>query len=755
MIDFLPTTGLKNLIRLDLKGTFTLRQFPSIFRFEKIRVAELTYFSHCCAFNYKTPENYKNLRKQDITILNVRTTSCPSTTTPPENSGRYDAFTSEHFKEFEDYSHLSIFQSLPKESHSQQSFYPFDPTNITVEKEPGSKPAVVVVTPETTSEKFNPFNHVPINPNVSHSINGTRCGGEIVPLDYSEVICTPQPNAFHPCSDVMGYVFLRVMVWIVSGTALIGNFVVLVVLASQRHKMTVPKFLMCNLSIADLCMGLYLLMVASVDGHTAGEYFNYSMQWQYGAGCSIAGFISMMSSELSVFSLTVITIERWYTIIYAIDLNKRIRLRLAARIMIVGWLFSILVAVLPLFKVGNYAITSMCLPFYIEDTGDKATVAYVACILSVNTLAFAVICACYINMYVTVRNPHTVMQRKDSKVAKRMAVLVFTDFACWAPMALFGLSGAFGHHLLTIDQSKIFIVLFYPINSCANPFLYAIFTKAFRRDFYLLLAKHGMCEKQAMKYHPNASSAQRSVSQINSTHDKTKQCHRDSSASVLTGITSDNHSSLVTYDKDYAVNANGSPQHPARAYSNAIPMIPLNEGMLGEEDGSDYESHDPQHLTAAEKHQSFAARVNVTFDVPVEGLETVPEEADQNDNYDGQYENPLPRYFPAEVLDTNNVGLEHYKEKQFLLPEVIESYHSDEEDVHRCDGNERNRNNCALGLSSHREDNNHVDSDAFRKNSRADSGIQSVNTTPTDKDGMQKSIEHHMVPCSVDHETLI
>ncbi|XP_071485754.1 follicle-stimulating hormone receptor-like [Diadema antillarum] len=771
LIDHLPTAGLKYLLELNLEKTPSLKKFPPIFRFERLKEAKLTYFSHCCAFTYKTKLNYGNPAKTDLSSR-VEEKPCPSTTMSTVTSQNRESVnfnipimtgtnTIPRGSDSDDYI-PSIFAPSSKqlkESHQLnfQNSMPFDPSEVTN----GS----IEISPSRANPTYedNSFNSEVIDPNTSHSHNGSSCMGEVVKYEYSSVNCTPKPNAFHPCSDVMGYVFLRVMVWIVSGTALIGNFIVLLVLASQRHKMTVPKFLMCNLSLADLWMGVYLLMVASVDIHTAGEYFNYSLQWQYGAGCSVAGFISMLSSELSVFSLTVITIERWYTIIYAIDLNKRIRLRLAARIMIAGWLFAILVAVLPLFNVGNYGITSMCLPFYVESKDGTATITYVAIVLFVNTIAFAVICLCYIKMYLTVRNPHTVMQRKDSKVAKRMAVLVFTDFACWAPMALFGLSMVFGHHILTTNQTKIFIVLFYPINSCANPFLYAIFTKAFRRDLYLLLAKHGMCEKQAMKYHPTATSGQRSVSQINSTaHDKNKQCHRDSLGSVLTGITSDNMPSVANCDRDQAVNSNSSPNHVSTANANVFPMVPLNDDDTRDSEMARFTADDSksncQSSSASDKHQSYVKRVSVTVQVSVDGLETVPEEADQNDNYDGEYEGQVSFYPPE--FDSNvgadMVGPDYHKEKQYLLPQVVESYHQVDDDATHCDeGSDMNRNNCRLSLAPHRDDHNHVDNDAFRKNSRADSGIQSVNTTPTEKDNTQKSLEIHMMPCSADHETIL
>jgi hypothetical protein len=46
--------------------------------------------------------------------------------------------------------------------------------------------------------------------------------------------------------------------------------------------MNVSKFLMLNLAIADLMMGMYLLMIAAMDAHTVSQYFNYAMDWQNG-----------------------------------------------------------------------------------------------------------------------------------------------------------------------------------------------------------------------------------------------------------------------------------------------------------------------------------------------------------------------------------------------------------------------------------------------------------------------------------------
>lgn len=76
-----------------------------------------------------------------------------------------------------------------------------------------------------------------------------------------------------------------------------------------------------------------------------------------GEGCRIAGFLTVFACELSIFTLAVITVERWYTITYAIHLNRRLRLSSAAKLMAMGWLYSLVMAALPLVGVSSYAKT--------------------------------------------------------------------------------------------------------------------------------------------------------------------------------------------------------------------------------------------------------------------------------------------------------------------------------------------------------------------------------------------------------------
>lgn len=321
-----------------------------------------------------------------------------------------------------------------------------------------------------------------------------------------DVICLPKGDAYHPCEDIMGAKWLTAVSLIVGTVALLANLVVVIVMLTSDRRLNVHRFLMSNLAFADFCLGLYIFILVCVSLDTSGEYYNHVKAWQYGAGCKITGFLAVFSTELSVYTLTVITVERFFAIVYAMEVNYRLSLRKAVKIMISGWLFAFLMAIIPLAGVNSYQSVAICLPFK-SDT--KSALAYVGIALVLNLGAFLVIGGLYTKMFQVVVGPGPVdggPQRNDAKVAKRMALLVFTDFVCWTPIAFFGLVAALGKPLIGVKESKFLLVFFFPLNSLCNPFLYAFFTKAFKREFFSLLSRFGFCKTRALRYKGTLSS---------------------------------------------------------------------------------------------------------------------------------------------------------------------------------------------------------------------------------------------------------
>ncbi|XP_077443251.1 thyrotropin receptor [Stigmatopora argus] len=463
----LPTSGMESLRELTAQNVWTLKKLPPIKTFKHLTKANLTYPSHCCGF--------KNLKKKkgfmEYIICNL--------------TALYDQHRKRSVAPYYTPTLQDVVENLTEEPNSGDQRDGFH-NSLYYHAYFGGHP-----------DEDVGFGKTLINPQEDTSQDFDNRYDYVVCDEGEEVICEPVPDEFNPCEDIMGFAFLRVSVWFVSLLAILGNVVVLLVLLTSHYKLSVSRFLMCHLAFADLCMGIYLLLIASVDLHTQAEYFNHAIDWQTGPGCALAGFFTVFASEFSVYTLTVITLERWYAITFAMRLDRKLHLHHAAAVMLGGWFFCLLLALLPLVGVSSYQKVSICLPMDIHST---EALVYVIFVLVLNVMAFLVICACYVRIYCAVHNPQYRSGSKDTNIAKRMAVLIFTDFLCMAPISFYAMSAVLDQPLITVSNSKILLVLFYPLNSCANPFLYAIFTKAFRGDVFILLSKIGLCQRQAQLF---------------------------------------------------------------------------------------------------------------------------------------------------------------------------------------------------------------------------------------------------------------
>ena len=303
------------------------------------------------------------------------------------------------------------------------------------------------------------------------------------------VVCRRKPDEFNPCEDLLGSLTLQVFTWVIAVCTTTGNLMTLVVILLNRRKITNHKLLMCTLAFSNLCMGIYLFILAAVDARTRGSYNKYAKQWQQGVGCKIAGFLSMFSTEFSVFTLNIITLERYYTILFPLHQVKWMTVKQTSISLVLSFLTAFVLAVLPLTGISSYSEVAICLPFYVKSTTSKA---YVTFLLASNGVSFFAVLFAYTKMYFNIQ--HTARTTfTDLNIAKKMAVIVFTNFSCWAPIAVFSLFAIYGEPLIDFPMSKFFMVFFFPINALTNPFLYFLVTKRFQQDLRTVLDRCPAC----------------------------------------------------------------------------------------------------------------------------------------------------------------------------------------------------------------------------------------------------------------------
>ena len=423
---------------------------------------------------------------------------------------------------------------------------------------PSNRDNGMVSTTASTYTDINKTTLIPVgfvknaNPIYIHTAGPFNASGKFVTVSNTKkmVQCNPSPTDFQPCENIMGADWLTAVSFVVALFALCGNFVVIVVLLCLARNYSVPRFLVTNLAIADMCMGVYLLSLVVESVMTAGEYYNHVMRFQYGFSCKVLGFLAVFSSELSIFSLTLITVERYLTIVYAMYPKRRMKMRNAVVLMGIGWFVSATVAILPILGVGSYSKVAICLPFEVENGGKY----YLLSVFCFNGISFLIITVLYIGIYrsVFISSNSTPTRIHDSRVASRMGLLVFTDFACFAPIAVFALFTIFGDNLIGVKESKFLLVFFFPLNSFVNPFLYVLMTKTFRRDFATLLKNCFVCGETFTGY--LSSFAARSPQ---SHHDPVSQATRQSMDfntvdSMREGSGNLHHSKEIPYNASFS-----------------------------------------------------------------------------------------------------------------------------------------------------------------------------------------------------------
>lgn len=315
--------------------------------------------------------------------------------------------------------------------------------------------------------------------------------------------CSPRPDlVFEPCENIVGYPVLSYLIWIILTLAIGGNIIIVSLfiksLTTIRHKLSgaqkISKFLQLNLAIGDLCMGIYLTSLAIADYKTSGKYYNWAIEWQHLYGCKIVGPISVFASQLSTFILIVITVERFLKLLYPLHKNLHLSHNTVIKITALGWLYSMTMALLPIFfDINSYSKTSICVPIRIEKVRDRV---YLWFLLVFNIISVLIVSIGYLMIFYSVITDSVDSLRIERKLAARMGSLIVVNFICLIPLiSVGGITFVLNKPMIKVTQMKMLVVVFYPINSVLNPFLYGLRGEEFK-TYLALIKKRFRCSSR-------------------------------------------------------------------------------------------------------------------------------------------------------------------------------------------------------------------------------------------------------------------
>ncbi|XP_078357205.1 G-protein coupled receptor GRL101-like [Oculina patagonica] len=327
-------------------------------------------------------------------------------------------------------------------------------------------------------------------------------------LYHKDVQCdhpSLEGSALSSCNRMIEAPGPRQSIWLLGILAVFGNLAVIAWRLIRRDDHPVQTCLLTNLAVSDFLMGVYLMIIAIKDQLWAGAYFSFDLIWRSGNLCKVAGALSVLSSEVSVLMLTVITADRLISIVFAFSCS-RLTLKGTYVICTVVWICGTVIAVVPAFdtpyfynvdrRYGFYGRSSVCLPLQLSAERLAGWEYSVGVFIALNLAAFLFIMVAYVAIVAKVSKSQRRVKahgesevssnsiKRESALARRVFAIILTDFSCWVPviiLSILALTGQFHD-----EQGFVYVwfaVFVLPVNSSVNPVLYTFSTPKVRSVF--------------------------------------------------------------------------------------------------------------------------------------------------------------------------------------------------------------------------------------------------------------------------------
>ncbi|XP_070175637.1 G-protein coupled receptor GRL101-like [Littorina saxatilis] len=293
--------------------------------------------------------------------------------------------------------------------------------------------------------------------------------------------CHSPVDELSSCSDLLGKGIFKVCLWALSVLALVGNMGVLLyrlLLIRTRTPLSAASILVKTLCASDLLMGVYLVMIGVADAQLSGTYVSTEREWRSSVMCTVAGVLSLVSSEVSALLVSFITLDRVLVLCFPFKPQLHLTPRSTIFICLGVWLAGVVLAVVPLLTGFEfYGQTSICIPLPITLQQFSGQHYAFGVFIIFNFVIFLFIGAGQLMIYRAVRKASaasgTASRSRDLTVARRLFMIVLTDFCCWFPVGVMGLLAASAVPIP--GEVNVWAAIFVlPLNSALNPFLYTL-----------------------------------------------------------------------------------------------------------------------------------------------------------------------------------------------------------------------------------------------------------------------------------------
>nr|KAG5697427.1 hypothetical protein BaRGS_008853 [Batillaria attramentaria] len=265
------------------------------------------------------------------------------------------------------------------------------------------------------------------------------------------------------------------------GTGNLGSFVYRAFI-SRVESTTGFRVFVTHLSVSDFVMGVYLAVIGVADRVFQGTYLWKDLTWKRSVACQLAGFLCLLSSEVSAFLICLITLDRFLVLRFPFS-QLHFRGKSAHLLCVLVWFVGFVLASVPLLPVTShwefYSQTGICIPLPITRKDFPGHTYSFTIMIIFNFILFLLIAAGQVTIFWSVRANSMPMgdvstsTSKDLTIARRLFTVVMSDFLCWFPIGLLGLLASNGV-AVSGDVNVAMAIFVLPFNSVLNPFLYTL-----------------------------------------------------------------------------------------------------------------------------------------------------------------------------------------------------------------------------------------------------------------------------------------
>ena len=320
---------------------------------------------------------------------------------------------------------------------------------------------------------------------------------------------------FASCESMFKHPAPRKSIWAIGILSIVGSVFVLTWRTIFKEKNVVQTIMLMHLAVSDGLMGGYLLTVGIKDLLWSGEYYLHDFEWRSGLACQITGAISLMSSEVSLMVMSLISADRLKNIVFPYQGSALTR-RKTHVVCCIIWVVGLLIAFTPMFGIDYfedpfryhtyYGRSVVCLPLQLSVDKPAGWEYSVSVFVGINFALSLFIMVAYIMIffksYLSSRRmarqgtereiqarSQTANAKRETALARRVLCIVLTDLLCWMPIIVIGLRSTLEESFTAPGDLSVWMAVFVlPINSALNPIIYTLSTpQVCRYPRYLIL----------------------------------------------------------------------------------------------------------------------------------------------------------------------------------------------------------------------------------------------------------------------------